>query len=400
MKLAIASQPWASVLPPSESLAIWTNEVGRRLARDNEVIAISRAGGPAERDGVRYLPVPSEADWRELKLLEAAARVRPRRRPVFSSGLYHRRYFAGAARIAAAESADVAHLLNFAQPARAIKRARPETRVVLNMRCDWLAQIDPGLVRRRAEHVDMVVGCSDYVTERARRVLPDVRCETLHNGVDVDVFAPGDRTPARLLFVGRVSPDKGVHVLLDALTRVAATHPAVELAMVGDEALPRLDMQVAIDAEERVRALSRFYRPEGYLAPVMETLPAELAARVRRRTWVGRDELPGLYRSSTMLVLPSVWEEPFGIPLVEAMASGLPVVATRVGGIPEVVEHEVTGVLVPPDDADALAEAIASLLDDPARARAFGAAGRRRAEVHFSWEVVAARLRALYEELI
>jgi glycosyltransferase involved in cell wall biosynthesis len=57
-------------------------------------------------------------------------------------------------------------------------------------------------------------------------------------------------------------------------------------------------------------------------------------------------------------------------------------------------------VLVPPDDADALAEAIASLLDDPARARAFGAAGRRRAEVHFSWEVVAARLRALYEELI
>ena len=400
MKVAIASQPWASVLPPSESLAIWTNEVGRRLARDNEVIAISRAGGPAERDGVRYLPVPSEADWRELKLLEAAARVRPRRRPVFSSGLYHRRYFAGAARIAAAESADVAHLLNFAQPARAIKRARPETRVVLNMRCDWLAQIDPGLVRRRAEHVDMVVGCSDYVTERARRVLPDVRCETLHNGVDVDAFAPGDRTPARLLFVGRVSPDKGVHVLLDALTRVAAIHPEVELDMVGDEALPRLDMQVAIDEEERVRALSRFYRPEGYLAPLMDALPAELAARVRHRTWIGREELPGLYRACGMLVLPSVWEEPFGIPLVEAMASGLPVVATRVGGIPEVVEHGVTGLLVPPEDAGALAEAMRALLDDPALARRMGEAGRRRALERFSWDDVAARLRALYGELL
>ena len=74
------------------------------------------------------------------------------------------------------------------------------------------------------------------------------------NGVDLHAFSPaaadGERAPARLLFVGRVSPDKGVHVLLDALTRVAQYHPEVELELVGDEALPRLDMQVAIDEED------------------------------------------------------------------------------------------------------------------------------------------------------
>lgn len=404
MKVAIVSQPWAAVLPPSESTAIWTNEVARRLAPRDEVLVLSRSGGPLDRDGVRYCPVPAEADWRELRLMEAAARLRPRRRPVFSSNMYHRRYFGGSARLAVSAEADVVHMINFAQPARAVKRSRPEARVVLNMRCDWLSQISPTLVRRRAQDIDLVLGCSEYVTERARRVLPGIRCETLHNGVDPDAFQPpvsaGQRVPNRLLFVGRVSPDKGVHVLFEALGRVARDHPEVELDLIGDEALPPLDMQILIDSEDRVRSLARFYRGDGYLGPLLAGLPAGLSERVHHRTWIGREELPPLYRSSAMLVLPSVWEEPFGIPLVEAMASGLPVVATRVGGVPEVVEHGVTGLLVPPDDADALARAITDLLADPERARKLGEAGRRRAEEHFSWDGVAARLRGFYAELL
>ncbi|HEX6582996.1 MAG TPA: glycosyltransferase family 4 protein [Thermoleophilaceae bacterium] len=403
MKVAIVSQPWARVLPPSESTAIWTNEVGRRLASRDEVLVLSRSGGPLDRDGVHYLPVPSEADWRELRVMDATARLRPRRRPAFSSGLYHRRYFHGSARLAVDAGSEVVHLLNFAQPARAVKRGRADTRVVLNMRCDWLSQISPRLVSRRARYTDLVLGCSDYVTERARPLLAGTRCETLHNGVDLHAFQPPDgareRVPDRLLFVGRVSPDKGLHVLLGALARVARAHPEATLDLVGDEALPPLDMQVLIDAEERVRALARFYGGDGYLAPLLAALPSEVRRRVRHTTWVGRDELPAIYRSSGMLVLPSVWEEPFGIPLVEAMASGLPVVATRVGGIPEVVEHGVTGLLVPPDDPDALAGAIGELLADPGRARELGQAGRRRAEERFSWDGVAARLRGLYAEL-
>jgi hypothetical protein len=69
VKIGVISQPWARVLPPSESLAICTNEVGRRLRDRAELVVLSRGTGPVQRDGVRYLPVESEADWRELKLL-------------------------------------------------------------------------------------------------------------------------------------------------------------------------------------------------------------------------------------------------------------------------------------------------------------------------------------------
>jgi glycosyltransferase involved in cell wall biosynthesis len=75
------------------------------------------------------------------------------------------------------------------------------------------------------------------------------------------------------------------------------------------------------------------------------------------------------YRRATVLVFPSVWQEPFGIPIVEAMACGLPVVSTCSGGIPEIVEHGQTGMLVARGDAEQLALAISQVIDDPVRAR-------------------------------
>jgi starch synthase len=92
--------------------------------------------------------------------------------------------------------------------------------------------------------------------------------------------------------------------------------------------------------------------------------------------------------------------EPFGIINLEAMACGRPVVASAVGGIPEVVVPGKTGLLVPPADPGALAEALNCVLRDRAMARQMGLAGRRRVEEHFSWISIAARTRQLYEELL
>ena len=82
------------------------------------------------------------------------------------------------------------------------------------------------------------------------------------------------------------------------------------------------------------------------------------------------------------------------------MASGLPTVASRVGGMPELVADGETGLLVPPDDAGALADALVRLLDDPPLAARFGAAARARAEERFSWDAVAERALELYRPLI
>jgi glycosyltransferase involved in cell wall biosynthesis len=91
-----------------------------------------------------------------------------------------------------------------------------------------------------------------------------------------------------------------------------------------------------------------------------------------------RSDVESVLRISDVFVYPSVWEEAFGLANVEAMACGLPVISTHTGGIPEVVEENVTGWLVPPRDARALAEAMQNMAESPETMKRFGAAGRQR----------------------
>ncbi|HTX01588.1 MAG TPA: glycosyltransferase, partial [Acidimicrobiales bacterium] len=116
-----------------------------------------------------------------------------------------------------------------------------------------------------------------------------------------------------------------------------------------------------------------------------------------------RPEVVQLLSHSSVFVCPSVYE-PFGLINLEAMACGLPVVASAVGGIPEIVVEGETGYLVPvPEGASglgaALAERVNAVLAEPSRARAMGAAGRRRVEEQFSWRAIAGRTAELYASL-
>jgi glycosyltransferase involved in cell wall biosynthesis len=114
---------------------------------------------------------------------------------------------------------------------------------------------------------------------------------------------------------------------------------------------------------------------------------------------VSREELVRLYSRSELMVSPSLYEG-FGLPAAEAMACGTAVVATTAGAFPEVIEDGVTGLLVPPADAAALADAIARLMNDAALRRRMGEAGRARIEEHFTWRQTALKTAALYEEVL
>lgn len=214
-------------------------------------------------------------------------------------------------------------------------------------------------------------------TQRLLRQAGLPRRGALHvipSGFDPAMFAVpgGDAFPGlprpRVGFVGRLAAAKRPDLLVEAFARLPGTP---HLVLVGDGPL-----------RGRLEALAR-------------RSPA--SARITITGFVDHDAVPAVLSSLDVLVLPSVYEE-LGSVLTEALAAGLPVVASRVGGIPEVVDDGATGVLVPPDDVDALAGALRSLLEDPALRHRMASEARRRAE-DWSWPQLAARVAAVYEEV-
>jgi glycosyltransferase involved in cell wall biosynthesis len=139
---------------------------------------------------------------------------------------------------------------------------------------------------------------------------------------------------------------------------------------------------------------------DGFERPTLARLAEELgiASDVHFLGWVPNSALPEYYRAAALSVVPSL-EEGFGIPAAEAMGCEVPVVASDAGGLPEVVEHGVTGLIVPRGDSRALAQAIGSLLENPELRRRMGAAGRERALRLFDWDRTAAQLEELYREV-
>ncbi|MFE2717893.1 glycosyltransferase family 4 protein [Streptomyces mirabilis] len=220
-----------------------------------------------------------------------------------------------------------------------------------------------------------LVAVSPVSLAAARR---DAVCIT--PGVDTDRFTPGapaSRRPPTLVYVGRMdrsSAWKGTDVLVRAFALLAAEHPTVRLRLVGDG-----------DALSDLRALAA----ELGVADRLET-PGALSGAA----------LTDAVRTAAVLALPSLTEaESFGMALVEAMACATPVVGSAVGGIPHVVEHEKTGLLVPPGDPTALAAACARLLSDGGLADRMGAAGRRAAEQRYSWPALTARYVDMFRAL-
>jgi starch synthase len=207
------------------------------------------------------------------------------------------------------------------------------------------------------------------------------RVVVIHNGVDADAFARTGRDEALarhgvrrpyVLFVGRISEQKGIFPLLEAARALPAGVQLVLCASSPDtpELLRRIEAAVA-------------GRPEIRWINAMLPVP----------------DVVQLYSHAAALVCPSIYE-PFGLINLEAMACGTAVVASRVGGIPEVVVDGETGWLVEPGDPIALGAAVREALADPARARRMGEAGRRRVEAHFAWDRIAERTLAVYRDAI
>ena len=219
------------------------------------------------------------------------------------------------------------------------------------------------------------------------------RVHVVHNGIDTELYRPTPETDALIkhgvdpdrpyvLFVGRITRQKGVPHLLRAARDIDKSAQLILCAGAPDTP--------AIDQEFRT-LVDELRQSRDGVVWIPEMLP--------------RPEVIQLLTHASLFACPSVYE-PLGIVNLEAMACGTPVVASAVGGIPEVVDDGVTGHLVRYDETDqaaferALAEAIDTVLADPAAARRMGEAGRERAVREFGWDAIARRTVAVYEEIL
>ncbi|MET7847886.1 glycogen synthase [Streptomyces avermitilis] len=246
--------------------------------------------------------------------------------------------------------------------------------------------------RTAVEAADAVIAVSGAMREDILTCYPTLdpaKVRVVHNGIDTALYQPDHGTDvlARIgldadrpfvLFVGRITRQKGVPQLLRAVRDIDASAQVVLCAGAPDT--PEIDQEF----RDLFQELSRV-RAGVHWIPQM--LP--------------RPDVIQLLTHAAVFVCPSVYE-PLGIVNLEAMACGTAVVASRVGGIPEVVDDGRTGVLVPVDDdfEASLAHALDSVLGDPEAARRMGEAGRERAVREFGWDAVARRTVHLYEEVL
>lgn len=205
------------------------------------------------------------------------------------------------------------------------------------------------------------------------------RTTLVHNGVEGPPRPPqpaiwGD--PVRLVTVGRLSPRKGPDVALEALALLRARGRSVVLELCGTPVPDQSWFSDELEARAGRPDLAGSVTFAGYTAPI----------------W------PALQRAD--VVLAPARAEPFGNAVVEAQLAGRAVVATAQQGHLETIEHGVTGLHVPTDDAEALADAVTRLIDDPAYAQALADAGRRNAETHFSSERYRSDLVAVLDGLL
>ncbi|HVS70141.1 MAG TPA: glycosyltransferase family 4 protein, partial [Phycisphaerae bacterium] len=250
-------------------------------------------------------------------------------------------------------------------PIPLLRKKLPHARLVLYAHNQLFNTYTPREIRHILAHADAILCVSNFLakdlTTRARITSPKIKI--VHNAVDTDLFTPAPSPPTgipTILFLGRMLPEKGPDLLLKAAAQIANPQRPFTLRLVGSQNFNANDPLSPY--EQSLRSLAAH--------------PA-LAGRTEFLPFTPRQKLPDLYHSASLFVVPSNWDEPFGLTVAEALASGLPTIASNRGGIPEAAEN--AALYFSPPNTDQLAAHLAALLDNPGHRSALAAKSRARA---------------------
>lgn len=423
MKIAFVAQPIDRIIPPvrGASLSLWIYYMSAILKRRGHEITIIGNNGHRlspkfiDHEGIKYILTPTLVNAQINRIGHLFTRVKayaksPRHSGSYlSTDWYHSGFGRQAAQYISEFPFDVVHIMNFSQLVPAIRQRSPYCKIALHMHCEWLTQFPRNTIESRLHHIDLIIGCSEYITKTVADAFPQFanKCVTVPNAADIvpeaDIGVPSGK---RVLFVGRLSPEKGLHDLVTAFHLVLEKVPEASLHLIGGVGSLPSEYLVDLSDVPFVKVLQRSYErscpPDGrdpYLATLEELAGAELGRRIIFEGHVNHDEILTHYQTASVLVNPSL-SESFGISLVEAMMMKVPVVATRIGGMSYTVVSGQTGFLVDPANPDALADAICRVLQDPELARNMGLQGQKRAHQLFSWKSTSDLLLQAYGRIV
>lgn len=226
---------------------------------------------------------------------------------------------------------------------------------------------------------------ADWITTNSRAMLADVHqavpetinySSTIYNGLEAPEMMPDHITfqPLHLLAIGRVVPEKGFDIALEAMPEILAKRPDARLTIAGDG-------PEKAQLEKQVEALG-------------------IQSAVNFTGWVTPEKVYELINEASMVVVPSRWREAFGLVALQAAQMARPVVASNVGGLPEVIADGQTGFIIEKENATELARAVLQLTESPEQSARMGIAGRERAKEMFNWDKHIDEYEQLYQRLL
>ncbi len=369
-------------VPPVQGGAVehWVDETSQRMVNSARRIAIfSRPSGVTGDAAIEYIGIP----WTPVERWFQNIKEKVTWRNPLRYGAKVQNVYSYATRVAKlVADFDVVYLHN--EPNILLfLRKRPGQKIVLHMHNDHLsAGLLRPFYRMALGKADRVVCVSNYIRQRAVAAFPAFKDKfrVIVNSTNPEVFKPYGAKAAKelkglvsldpalhyVLYVGRLSKLKGVHVLIEAFQSILARLPNTRLIITG----------------------SSFFG--GATRTAYEQTLVELASPVADSIvftgYLPHEKLKYLYSAVDVVCVPSVWQDPCPLVVLEAMGSGTCLVASRVGGVPEMATDGETAVLVPPANVKALSDAVCSVLNDPVRKAQIEAAARVAVTQRFGWE--------------
>ena len=226
------------------------------------------------------------------------------------------------------------------------------------------------------QRADVLMATTQFLADKAR-TYTDRTFDIIPFGVDTQIFYPEQKNDQDITvgFFKSLKPKYGIKYLIKAFAIVVKTIPKAKVRIAGS------------GTEEEISNLKQLIKKDG------------LDQNISYLGFLSNGEVAHEMRKCDIIAMPSIYEsEVFGVTAIEASATGLPVVASDIGGIPEAIQHNKTGILVPPKNAKKLSEALLNLINNPALRDTMGAAGVQFVKNNFLWERNAERVHDLYQK--